>query len=115
VFYTRRLWQSFLAGVCILGCCLCFFVVYSSFVFTVYRFGSGFKSGVPGFVGRDSLSLFTAMAYGLCFLAFGRCVGILCCCDCIVFFPDYVPLWGCFLRNEIEEEGIVFKKKKLIK
>jgi hypothetical protein len=94
VFYTRRLWQSFLAGVCILGCWLCFFVVYSYFAFTVYRFGSCFKPGVIGFMGRDSLSLFTAMAYGFCFLAFGRCVCILCYCDCIVCFFLVMYLFG---------------------
>jgi hypothetical protein len=39
---------------------VCVFYVYSTFVLTVYRSGSCFKSGVPDFVGRDSLSLFTA-------------------------------------------------------
>jgi hypothetical protein len=31
-----------------------------------------------------------------------------------VLFSGYVLLWGVFLRNEIEEEGTVLKKKKLI-
>jgi hypothetical protein len=87
VFYTRRLRQSFIAVVCILGCCLCcFVVVYSYFIFTVYCFGSCFKPGVPGFVNKDSLFLFTAMAYGLCFLAFRQFVCIMCCCDCNICF-----------------------------
>jgi hypothetical protein len=29
-----------------------------------------------------------------------------------VLFSGYVLLWGVFLRNEIEEEGTVLKKKK---
>jgi hypothetical protein len=67
-------------------------------------------------VGRDSLSLFTSSSLrwpsDSVFSPLGDVIesGALACIVC--FFSGYVPLWGVFLRNEIEEDGIVFKGKK---
>jgi hypothetical protein len=71
VFYTRHLRQSFLAGVCILGFCLCLCLLYIPTCIHSLSFGSCFKPGFPSFVGRDSLSLFTPTAFGLCFSPLG--------------------------------------------
>jgi hypothetical protein len=67
VFYTRCLRQSFLAGVCILGLCLLYIPACNHSL----PFGSCFKPGFPDFVGRDSSSLFTLTAFGLCFSHLG--------------------------------------------
>jgi hypothetical protein len=77
-----------------------FMYIPSLYSQSTIMFGSCFKSGVPDFVDRDSLSLFTATGLGPLI-------------SCLwAFVPGYVPFGDVFLWIVNEEDGSVFKKKK---
>jgi hypothetical protein len=112
VFHTRCLRQSFLAGICILGFCLCLCLLYIPACNHSLPLGSCFKPGFLGFVGRDFSSLFTPTAFGLCFSPLG--VKFISGALLVMFVSSLVctPLGICSYGLKWKKTALCSKKKK---